>query len=99
MLVSVTLPVLLTLPEKVSNCPGATGPAGHVLVTARPGVTVSEQVTLSELLTVRGWVVYWSVPCTVSVTVLGPHGLAGIQLPLNEAVWPASKLVTKATCV
>jgi len=59
MFVNVTLPVLLTLPEKVSGWPGGTGCRGHDLVTRMPGVKVSEQVALAELVTVRGWVVYW----------------------------------------
>jgi hypothetical protein len=58
MFVNVTLPVLLTLPEKVSNWPGATGCAGHTLVTLIPGVKTSEQVVLAELVTVLGVEVY-----------------------------------------
>src|SRR5437868_6818136 len=50
----VTLPVLLTLPEKVSNCPGLTGSTGHTFVTLRPGVKTSEHVVAAELVTVRG---------------------------------------------
>src|ERR1039458_6392498 len=38
MLFNVTLPVLLTVPEKVSNWPGETGCAEHTLVTLMPGV-------------------------------------------------------------
>ena len=58
---------------------------------------MSEQVVLVETVTVRGWVVYWSVPCAVNVAMLGPHGFKGIQLPLNVATWPLSRLVRKAT--
>ena len=54
MFVNVTLPVLLTLPEKVSVWPGATGEMGHVLVTLIPGVRTSEHVVLTEFVTVRG---------------------------------------------
>ena len=99
MLVNVTLPVLLTLPEKVSNWPGATGVTGHVLVTTIPAVKVSEQVLVMELVTVLGWVVNWSTASTVNVTVLGLQGLNGIQLPLNGATWPARMLVMNATWV
>jgi hypothetical protein len=51
MFVKVTLPVLLTLPEKVSNWPGETCFAGHALVTTRPGVVVIGQLALAVLVT------------------------------------------------
>jgi hypothetical protein len=57
MFINVTLPVLLTLPEKVSNWPGATGCAGQNLVTLMPGVKASEQAVPTELVTVLGWAV------------------------------------------
>src|SRR5208282_774338 len=97
MFVKVTLPVLLTLPEKVSNWPGETGCAGHDLVTWMPGVKTSEQVVLAELVTVRGVAVNWSVPWATSVAVLGLQGFNGTQLPLNEATWPRARLVGKST--
>src|ERR1035438_10446578 len=97
MLVNVTLPVLLTLPEKVSNWPGETGCMGHVLVTLMPGVKTSEQEVLAELVTVRGVDVNWSTPMAVSVIVLGLQGFNGIQLPLNEATWFVTRLVGKNT--
>ena len=97
MFVKVTLPVLLTLPEKVSNRPGATGEVGHTLVTLMPGVKTSEQVVLTELVTVRGWLVNWSMPSAVRMAVLGLQGLEGIQLPLKEATWPLRRLVMNVT--
>src|SRR5580658_1420475 len=99
MLLNVTLPVSLTVPENVSIWPGAGGVAGHVFVTAMPAVKASEQVTLLELVTVSGYVVYSSVAVTTSVTVLGAQAFNGIQLPLKEAIWPVSRLVTKTTWV
>src|SRR5437868_3661844 len=96
-LVSVTLPLLLTLPEKMSIWPGATGEAGHTLVTLMPGVNTSEQVAVAELVTVRGCVVNWSIPWATRLAELGLHALAGIQLPLNEATWPLRRLVMKVT--
>ena len=45
------------------------------------------QVTVVVEVTVRA-VVRLSVACAVSVAVLGAHGFAGIQLPLNGADWP-----------
>src|SRR5207302_1113177 len=85
-LVRVTLPVLLTLPEKVSNWPGATGCAGQALVTLMPGVKTSEHVVWTELLTVRGKVVNWSTPWATNVAVLARQGLEGTQLPLKFAI-------------
>jgi hypothetical protein len=97
MFVNVTLPVLLTLPEKVSNWPGETGPTGHDLVTLMPGVKTSEQEVLAELVTVLGLVVNWSTPWAVNVAVLGLQGFNGIQLPLNDATWFVARLVMNAT--
>ena len=63
--VKVTLPVLLTLPEKVSVWPGETGCAGHTLVTLMPGVVTSWQVTDAVLVT--GAAVQLSLPLAVTV--------------------------------
>jgi hypothetical protein len=52
--VSVTLPVLLTEPEKTSNCPGETGCTGQDFVTRMPGVVALPQVMLLVLFTERG---------------------------------------------
>jgi hypothetical protein len=67
MLVNVTLPVLLTLPEKANNWPGATGCVGHALVTTMPGVEVTGQVALAVLVTVTPQML-WPVTVKVSVT-------------------------------
>ena len=44
MLVSEILPLLLTLPVKTSNPPGATAPSGQVLVTRMDGAVTAAQV-------------------------------------------------------
>src|SRR4051812_18449823 len=93
MLVKVTLPVLLTLPEKVSNWPGATGWAGHAFVTLMPGVKTSEPVVWGKPAPVGGGVGNWPMPGAPSGAVLELQGLAGIQLPRNEATGPLSRLV------
>src|SRR5580700_6039443 len=97
MFVKVTLPVLLTLPEKVSNCPGETGCAGHALVTLIPAVKVFSQLMVVKLVTVRGVDVNWSVARTVRMAVLGPQAFKGTQLPLNAAAWPRARLVGNTT--
>src|ERR1035437_1004340 len=67
MLFNVTLPVLLTLPEKVNNWPGATGCVGHALVTTMPGVVMTGQVALAVLVTATPQAL-WPVAVKVSVT-------------------------------
>jgi hypothetical protein len=62
MLFNVTLPVLLTLPENVSNWPGETGCTGQAFVTLMPGVKTKLHVVELLLETVRGRVVNWSMP-------------------------------------
>ncbi len=76
-LVKVTLPVLRTVPVNVSGCPGATGPAGQALVTWMPGVMEFWQVTVVELVRVRGVAVNSSVARTTRVAVLGTQGFTG----------------------
>ena len=99
MLVKVTLPVLLTVPEKTNDCPGPTGTVGHTLVTLIPGVVTTEQVTPAELVTVCGVAVNWSTARATRVAVLGLQASDGTQLPLKEATCPIARLVGKRTVV
>ena len=50
-LVSEMLPLLLTLPVKTSNPPGATGFMGQVLVTRMEGVVTAVQVAVALSVT------------------------------------------------
>jgi len=72
MFVKVTLPLLLTLPEKVSNWRGATGCVGHTLVTMIPGAVVMGQVVLAVLVTATPQML-----SPVAVEVLMEEQLAG----------------------
>jgi hypothetical protein len=77
MLVKVTLPVLLTLPEKVSVWPGATGCTGHDLVTLIPGVVISGQGP-ADAVFVTGTAVQLSLPVAVTV-LLTEQALVGVM--------------------
>src|SRR5436190_22457235 len=96
MFVRVTLPVLLTLPEKVIIWPCETACGGHTFVTLIPGVVISEQVMLADATTLLECAVT-SVPCTRIIAVLGLHGIAGIQLPLKLIDWLIAMLTGPVT--
>src|SRR5450759_110185 len=91
------LPLLLTLPEKVSNWPGANGRVGHALVTTMPGVRVFEQVVMAELVISGAQFVNESLPVAVNVAVLGLEELNGTQLPLNDWTWLVARVGKNAT--
>ena len=76
-LVSVTLPALLTMPEKTSGRPGSTGPGGQNLLTEIADTMVFEHVAeqLERLVCMYGPVPR-SVPLTNIVSVIGAHILA-----------------------
>jgi hypothetical protein len=76
MLVKVTLPVLLTLPEKVSVWPGETC-CRHDLVTLMPAVVLSVQVADAVLVTTACGL-QLSLPVAVTV-LLTEHALVGAE--------------------
>ena len=78
MLVSVTLPVLLTVPVNNRAWPGATGPVGQVLVTLMPGVRTFAQVVVVVAVTILGKVVKRSEADATIVAMLGAQGFLGI---------------------
>src|ERR1039458_8976853 len=99
MFVNVTLPVLLTLPEKKNGWPGGTG-SKHVLVTLMPGVRVFEQMALVVAVGCPdggGQFTNESVPWATNVFTLGLQGFKLVQLPLNEATWPTLRVGKVAT--
>ena len=70
--VSEMLPLLLTLPVKTSNPPGATGLMGQVLVTRRAGAVIAAQVAVALCL----WVTLLPqmlMADAVKVSIHGPH--------------------------
>ena len=75
MLLRVMLPLLLTLPVKMSKPPGATGFTGQVLVTRIAGAVVAAQVAVAvadTLLPQR------LVAVAVRVSIHGPHWVEGV---------------------
>jgi len=96
MLFKVTLPVLLTLPEKVSVWPGETDCAGHDLVTLMPGVVISGQGP-ADAVFVTGAAVQLSLPVAVTV-LLTEQALVGVMklaLKFEDAL--GARLGTKST--
>src|ERR1019366_2403618 len=93
--VKVTLPVLLTLPEKVSVWPGETGCAGHTLVTLMPGVVTSGQVTDAVLVT--GAAVQLSLPLAVTVLLTEQPSMDVVKLAVKFADAPGARLGTVNT--
>src|SRR5262245_13003294 len=65
-LVIVMLPELLTVPVKTSNWPGATGFAGHCLVTVRRGVGTIGQIAPAVAVTLLPE--HTSVPRAVTIS-------------------------------
>jgi hypothetical protein len=88
MFVNVTLPVLLTLPEKVSNWPGATGDSGQTLVNTRPGVVINGQVDDAVLVTICEVQLSLPVAVTVLLTVQASIGAVKLAVKLADA-WTA----------
>ena len=70
MLVSEMLPLLLTLPVKTSNPPGATGFSGQVLVTRMAGIVTAAQVALALCVTLLP---HWLMAVAVRMSLHGPH--------------------------
>src|ERR1035437_8523782 len=94
MLVKITLPLLLTLPEKVSNWPG-NDRSGHTLVTMIPGVVVSGQV--ADAVFVTRTLVQLSLPVTVTV-LLTEHAPAGtVKVAVKFVHAPGVRLGTVNT--
>ena len=104
MLVTVMLPVLLTLPEKVSKKPGGTG-FRHVLVTVMLAAVISVQLVVDAVFA-TGSCVQLSLPMTVTmplteqalvgavlVTVKGADAWTD-RLPTGNTVpdWPATTI-------
>jgi hypothetical protein len=90
MFVKVTLPVLLTLPEKVSNCPGETGCAGHTLVTLMPGVVMSGHV--ADAVFVTKACVQLSLPVTVTVLLTEQELMGAVKLAVKFAEAPGASV-------
>src|ERR1035437_8662894 len=95
--VKVTLPVLLTLPEKVSVWPGETGCAGHTLVTLMPGVVTSGQVTDAVLVT--GAAVQLSLPLAVTVLLTEQPSMDVVKLAVKLTVAPGASVIGPMTGV
>ena len=79
MLVKVTFPALLTIPEKTNGVPGCVAFGGQFFVTTMAGVRMFEHVELQVLVTLSnvGWPKFCSVPQTVIVSVVWEHGSPG----------------------
>src|ERR1035437_3804735 len=92
MLFNVTLPVLLTLPEKVSVWPGETGCAGHTLVTLMPGVVISLQVADAVLVTMTP--VHLSLPVAVTVLLTEQASRGAVKLAVKFAEAPGTSVAT-----
>ena len=73
-LVSVMLPLLLTLPLKTSSAPGATGLAGQDLVTRSAAVVTAGQFAVALCVTLLPQRLR---AVAVSVSVHGPQALVG----------------------
>jgi hypothetical protein len=96
MLFKVTLPVLLTLPEKVSVWPGETNCAGHDLVTLMPGVVISGQGP-ADAVFVTGAAVQLSLPVAVTVLLTEQALVGAVKVAVKfEDAWDA-RLGTKST--
>ena len=70
MLVSEMLPLLLTLPVKTSNPPGATWFEGQVLVTRMEGAVMAAQEAVALSVTLLPHKLF---AVTVRVSIHGPH--------------------------
>ena len=95
MLFNVTLPVLLTLPEKVSNPPGETGCAEHTLVTVMPGVFIPVQVADAVFVTMT--FVQLSLPVAITVLLTEQASMGAVKLAPKVADAPGTKLGTVNT--
>ena len=73
--VSEMLPLLLTLPVKMSRAPGATGLAGQFLVTVIEGVVSEAQVAVAECEAFEPQMLF---AVAVSVSIHGPQSLVGV---------------------
>ena len=93
--VNVTLPVLLTLPENVSNWPGATGCVGHTLVTLMPGVVISVQVADAVFVTITR--VQLSLPVAFTVLLTEQASTGAVKLAKKFANAPGARLGTVNT--
>jgi hypothetical protein len=94
MLVNVTLPVLLTLPEKVSNWPGETGCAGHTLVTLMPAVFIPRQVADAVFVTMC---VQLSLPVAITVLLTEQASMDVVKLAVKFVDAPGARLGTVNT--
>src|ERR1039458_1919082 len=85
-----TLPVLLTLPEKVSNWPGETGCAGHTLVTLMPGVVTSGQVADAVFVTMT--CVHLSLPVTITVLLTEQASRGAVTVTVKLLTAPGASV-------
>src|ERR1039457_2900081 len=97
MLFNVTLPVLLTLLEKTSTCPGITRPSGHDLVTLMPGVVTSGQVADAVFVTMTP--VHLSLPVAITVLLTEQASVGAVKLAVNFADAPGASVATEMSGV
>src|ERR1035437_9954654 len=90
MLFNVTLPVLLTLPEKTSTCPGITRPSGHDLVTLMPGVVTSGQVADAVLVTMTA--VHLSLPVAITVLLTEQASMGAVKVTVKLLTAPGASV-------
>jgi hypothetical protein len=95
MFVNVTLPVLLTLPEKVNNWPGETRRSRHDLVTLMPGVVISGQVADAVFVTM--FCVQLSLPVAVTVLLTEQASVGAVKEAVKGADAWAARLGTVNT--
>ena len=87
-LVSVILPVFLTVPLKVSKPPGTAGLVGQFWVTWMPGRVRSVQVAEALLVTMSA--VQLSLPVAITVLLTEQESAGAVKLAVKLAdVWAA----------
>src|ERR1035437_851581 len=96
MLINVTLPVLLTLPEKVSNWPG-NDRSGHTLVTLMPGVVFSLQ--MADAVFVAMACVQMSLPVAITVLLTEHAPAVAVKLAVKIADAPGVSVIGPMTGV
>src|SRR5882762_11321330 len=98
-LVRVTLPVLLTVPEKVNTPPGRTAVAGQCLTNHSPGAVTTAHEFVIEVRTFAPEQPLLARTVRIEVLMVWQESIGGTYLATKFAVSPLAKLIGPNTGV